>query len=159
MQDIVEFLHPAEIIDTRSIYPGVENQFIWNLSGSGSYSAKSAINALFEGTVESMLWDGWAPLKRKVFSWLAAANRYWMADRLQRHGLPNWGGCPLRDQTAETLSHLLTECPFARQVPSRCRPLVHSQARPSTPGLSKLQHAPGEDKLRGARSLNILTMW
>ena len=44
----------------------------------------------------------WAPLKCRVFIWLAVKNRCWMADRLAKRGLPHPGSCPLCDQAEKT---------------------------------------------------------
>jgi len=56
------------------------------------------------------------PGKCKFFLWTAALNRCWTADRLARKGLPHPAACPLCDQVAETIDHLLVECVFSRQV-------------------------------------------
>lgn len=39
------------------------------------------------------LWKAWAPLKCKLFMWLALRHRCWTVDHLQQRGLPNQGGC------------------------------------------------------------------
>jgi hypothetical protein len=43
-------------------------------------------------------------------------NRCWIADKLTKRGLEHPEQCPLYDQKAETINHLLVSCIFARQV-------------------------------------------
>ena len=62
------------------------------------------------------LWKSWAPLRCKIFLWLAMLNRCWTADRLARRGLQHPDKCLLCDQEEETVQHILTSCVFARQV-------------------------------------------
>jgi hypothetical protein len=51
-----------------------EDQHIWRLDASGSYSAKSANRAFFTGSVTFepwwQIWKCWAPGKCKLFIWL-----------------------------------------------------------------------------------------
>jgi hypothetical protein len=53
-----------------------KDEIIWHLSAPGEYTSKSAYRALFEGTMtlphHNSIWDCWAPLKCKVFAWLAS---------------------------------------------------------------------------------------
>ncbi|GJN14583.1 hypothetical protein PR202_gb01427 [Eleusine coracana subsp. coracana] len=44
-----------------------------------------------------------------------AHNRCWTTDRLARRNLPHPSLCPLCDQEAETINHLLVSCVFTRQ--------------------------------------------
>jgi hypothetical protein len=46
------------------------------------------------------------------FIWLVAQNKCWMADRLTKRGLNHPNSCPLCDQEAETLNHLLMSLRF-----------------------------------------------
>uniref|UniRef100_A0A453GKT0 Reverse transcriptase zinc-binding domain-containing protein n=1 Tax=Aegilops tauschii subsp. strangulata TaxID=200361 RepID=A0A453GKT0_AEGTS len=63
----------------------------WRWTPSGVYSAKSCYKALFVGsTIEPswcLTWKSWAPLRIKIFLWLAFQGRCWTADRLARRGL------------------------------------------------------------------------
>jgi hypothetical protein len=43
-------------------------------------------------------------------------NRCWTADKLEKRGMDHPEQCPLCDQQAETINHLLVSCVFARQV-------------------------------------------
>ena len=95
------------------------DQYIWRLSSSGQYTAKSAYDALFQGAISfapyERIWKSWAPPKCQFFMWLVAHRRCWTADRLARRNLPHPARCPLCDQVEEDIQHLLVGCVFARQ--------------------------------------------
>lgn len=61
-----------------------EDSFKWNWSSTGSFSARSAYLALFEGRMDmagmDLVWDSRAPLRCKFFMWLACWKRCWTAD-------------------------------------------------------------------------------
>lgn len=69
---------------------------------SGQFTSKSAYRRFFEGSTRfephKRLWRSWAPLRAKVFLWLAFWKPCWMADRLLRRGLPHPEACVLCDQ-------------------------------------------------------------
>ncbi|XBH79023.1 hypothetical protein VPH35_105101 [Triticum aestivum] len=120
-----------------------------------------SINALFGCTSESTLRDGWAPLKGLILGWCSKQ----ILDG--RSSQTPWSGrCPLRDQTTETLSDMLTECPFVRQVwhevfsPLSLQATGRQSGKTCNSWFEQAATCAGEGKLRGARSLNILlTMW
>jgi hypothetical protein len=62
------------------------------------------------------VWELWAPLKVKLFLWLAVRRRQWTADRRRRHGLDARDNCFLCDHDSETIDHIVVECSFARQL-------------------------------------------
>ena len=72
---------------------------------------KTAYKGFFVGSISfepcERIWKTWAPPKCRFFVWLVAHNRCWTADRLARRGLPHPEHCPLCDQAAETIDHLL----------------------------------------------------
>lgn len=65
------------------------------------------------------IWKVHAPLKCKIFIWLAIRRRCWTADRLQRRGLPNQGVCVFCGHQEETIGHLLVGCVVTTQVWAR----------------------------------------
>jgi hypothetical protein len=71
--------------------PDVPDSISWKGSKSGGYNAKETYHMLCRGGVKFSLhrpiWKSRAPLKCKIFIWLAALNRLWTADRRFRHGL------------------------------------------------------------------------
>jgi hypothetical protein len=102
------------------LQPGVPDTISWILTADGVYSAKSAYRVQFEGrtltTFRCDVWGAWAPPKHKFFAWLLFQNRLWCADRLQQREWPNGYFCPLCRRNLETSQHLITECPFSREI-------------------------------------------
>lgn len=64
----------------------------------------------------ALIWKTWAPLKIKVFLWLAFRKRHWTGDRRRRHGLEARPECFLCDQGSETIDHILVQCPVAKEI-------------------------------------------
>jgi hypothetical protein len=135
----------------------------------GSYSAKSAYHAFFNGSVTfepwRRIWKCWAPSKCKFFIWRAIQNHCWTADRLARQGMSHLEKCPLCDQEEETIQHLLTRCVFSRQVwfavlsPLEIRGATPcSNEQSFTQWWAKTAHKVKECK-KGVNSLVILTAW
>lgn len=105
----------------------------WRWDSLGHYSAKSAYGAFFTGSTRfpcaEAIWKARAPLKCKVFMWLAIRRRCWTADRLRRRGLQNQGACVFCRLHEETIDHLLVGCAvtaqvwahFTVQIVSRCQ--------------------------------------
>jgi hypothetical protein len=93
-------------------------EFSWSRTENGVYSARSAYNSYFLGAVQAcyanLLWKSWAPLKEKVFTWLALRGRCWTGDRLSKRRLAGPARCFLCDQRTETLNHLMVQCPTSR---------------------------------------------
>jgi hypothetical protein len=56
------------------------------------------------------------PPPRRSSIWLALKNKVWTAERLAKRGLPHPASCPLCDQEAENIQHLLFSCVFTKQV-------------------------------------------
>ena len=93
---------------------------VWRWSPDGSFSVRSAYQALHIGSHPIpgcvRVWEVWAPLRVKLFLWLTLRRRHWTADRRRRHGLEAHDACFLCDQQAETIDHIIVQCPFARQL-------------------------------------------
>ena len=62
------------------------------------------------------IWKAKAPLRCRFFTWLAARDRCWTIDRLQRCLLPHPAVCPFCDQEPKNINHLTLGCVFARQI-------------------------------------------
>ncbi len=92
----------------------------WRWSGSGVFSTLSAYDFLtFDGVRDdklSFLWNSKAPLRVKIFLWLAAKNRIMMADTLAKRGWCGLTICGLCNRSAETLEHLLFTCSYSRPL-------------------------------------------
>jgi hypothetical protein len=101
------------------LQPEVKDKHVWRLASNGQYSAKSAYEGLWLGSIPLRSWDkiwkSWMPPKCRFFLWLVAHNRCWTAERLARRGLPHPERCPLSDQASETINHLLMGCIFTRE--------------------------------------------
>ena len=93
---------------------------IWRWTQDGTYSVKSAYNMLHAGSTpllgHKLIWKTWAPLRIKIFLWLAFKRRHWTWDRRTRHGLEARELCYLCDQGQETIDHIIAACPFSREV-------------------------------------------
>jgi len=120
VQVLTEYLLVWDLVDDTVLQHDVPDKHLWKLTQSGVYSSKSAYSAFFLGSVGlsgwKRIWKGWAPLKCKVFLWLAKNNRCWTSDRLAKRGLPHPSACPFCDQSNETIQHILLGCPFSRQI-------------------------------------------
>ena len=96
-----------------------EDKHIFRLAANGKYSAKSAYEGLFLGSVEfepyERIWKTWALPKCRFFLWLMAHKKSWTTDRLEKRGLDHLERCPLCDQERETIDHLLVTCVFFRE--------------------------------------------
>nr|XP_020200448.1 uncharacterized protein LOC109786280 [Aegilops tauschii subsp. strangulata] len=94
----------------------MEDDIVRKHTANGAYSAASAYDAQFQGTIRSPLictvWKACAPPKVKFFAWLANQNRIWTNDRLAKRGWENSGPCPLCKHALETVDHLLYKCRY-----------------------------------------------
>jgi hypothetical protein len=84
---LMEYLVLWDIISNVVPHQDIPDKHIWRLSSSGLYTAKSAYEALFQGSIPfepyQQIWKTWAP-RCRFFMWLVAHNRCWTADRLAR---------------------------------------------------------------------------
>jgi hypothetical protein len=63
-----------------------------------------------------LMWKTWAPLRVKIFLWLALWRGHWTVDWRTRHGLKARDHCYLCDQAPETIDHIIASCPFTREL-------------------------------------------
>jgi hypothetical protein len=93
---------------------------VWRRTPDGEHSAKSTYARLHTGSIpfrgHSLIWKTWAPLRVKIFLWLAFRKRHWTNDRRARHGLEAQEECYLCDQAPESIDHILTCCPYSREI-------------------------------------------
>ena len=77
---IVQFMELWQAISTAPPLTSEVDTFRWKLTANGCYTARSAYIAYFRGSTEAdyaeNLWSSWAPLKEKLFFWLALRNRW-----------------------------------------------------------------------------------
>lgn len=99
--------------------------FVWPWSSAGIYSASSAYRLMTQGPTRMSgamnIWRSWAPLKCKIFCWLALQHRLWTSDRRARHGLqdnPSPFYTCLQDE--DNMEHITTQCVYTRKVWFEC---------------------------------------
>jgi hypothetical protein len=99
--------------------PEVEDRHVFSITPTGTYSAKTAYEGSFLGSVvfphHKRIWKTWALRKCRSFIWLVAQKRVWTADRLAKRGLIHPEKCPVCDQEDETIDHLLVTCSLSRE--------------------------------------------
>ena len=97
-----------------------DDRFCWKWTSDKTFSTASAYLAFFNGQhpIEGakVLRKTCAPGKCKFFIWLVLHDRCWTVARRKRHGLQDDDLCVLCAQSSETIDHLLTTCPFSREV-------------------------------------------
>ncbi|WVZ55719.1 hypothetical protein U9M48_006344 [Paspalum notatum var. saurae] len=167
---LIDYLRIWELVDGIMLQPGVPDQFRWRFFHSGQYSCRSAYQAFFLGAIKfgpwKSIWKSWAPLRCKIFIWLALKNRCWTADRLAKRGLPHPAICPLCDQEQETVQHLLISRVFSHEIWTIVLSNLGMQAlSPQPDGKSfsgwwsgAVNQVPKEVK-KGLNSLIILVAW
>ena len=115
-QVIHEFLRLWDMLAVLNLQPRTADRHIWRLSSNGQHSAKSAYEALCSGGLSTLVLGSVLEIivttKCAFFLWLAAHDRCWTANRLEKRNLPH---APLCDHEKETINHLLVGCVFARQ--------------------------------------------
>ncbi|KAG2541988.1 hypothetical protein PVAP13_9NG670114 [Panicum virgatum] len=102
---IASYLLIWDRLENTYLQPDVPDRCIWRWTDHGS--------STFAGA--DLVWKTWAPLKVKLFLWLAFKERLWTADRRRRHGLAAPATCHLCNLQQETVHHLFVSCPFTVQ--------------------------------------------
>jgi hypothetical protein len=163
---------PRELIDEVQLSETQPDSIRWRLEESSDYSAKSAYRVQFSGAIYSgfpaTVWRCWAPGKCKFFLWTAALGRILTADALQMRGWENNYFCQLCFRNLETPWHILTECPWTRQVWAALASLAASPAlSPSswtdissiTEWLHLCHNNSPQEARKGVKSLIMLAAW
>jgi hypothetical protein len=100
--------------------PMVSDSISWVWHNSKTYSASSAYQCQFLGSVSPFqfdkMWAAKVEAKCKFFMWLWLRGRILTSNNLAVRGIPHDDICTLCDQEVETPSHLILSCPFARSV-------------------------------------------
>lgn len=117
---ISQYVHLWHAVSDVQLQQDAMDIVMWRWEGSGTYSARSAYKFFFMGSVKSpvfgCIWRAWAPLRVKLFMWLATRQRIWTSARRKKHGLQNWDECCLCCQEPETADRLLGTCSYTQQV-------------------------------------------
>jgi hypothetical protein len=119
VHELTDYLHLWATVDGYQL-GDQPDKTIWRWTADGSYTAKSAYNMMHTGSIampgHKLIWKTWVPLRVKIFLWLTMKRRHWTGDRRARHGLEARELCYLYDQGQETIDHIITVCPFSREV-------------------------------------------
>jgi hypothetical protein len=144
------------------------DKLIWKWTADGKFSVRSAYAALHFGSHPipgcDLIWETWAPLRVKLFMWLALKGRQWTADRRRRHGLQANEHCFLCDQQEETIAQLVVSCSFAQQIWWNVATTLQQQMVAVTPAsildwwTTWRQHWTRSER-RGADSIFLLVAW
>ncbi|WVZ65126.1 hypothetical protein U9M48_014539 [Paspalum notatum var. saurae] len=82
VQAIVQYLHLWVRVQEMSLQPSVQDRLVWRWSQNGEFSVRSAYLAMHAGSLSfpelSLIWKTWAPLRVKIFLWLAWRRRHWI---------------------------------------------------------------------------------
>ena len=144
------------------------DQTVWRWANDGAYSAKSTYYMLHSASTpflgHKLIWKTWAPLRIKIFLWLAFRRRHWTGDKRARHGLEAREMCYLCDQGRQTIDHILAECPFTREVwfhilQALQRPLPQPAAATTLRWWRRLRATYNGVRRRGIDSLFALVCW
>lgn len=95
--------------------------FAWPCDALGNYSARSTYNKLYQGlacfALAACIWKSWAPIKCKIFAWLAVQYKILTSNRWARHGLQDLPSpCYKCLQEEDNVDHILMHCGYAREV-------------------------------------------
>jgi hypothetical protein len=119
-QALTQFLHVHDKVADTILRPDTPDAVVWKLTSDGQYSTTSAYQFQFEGSIrftfQDTIWNTDAPLKCKMFSWLAALGRCHTADCLRRKRMPHNAACVMCLGEPETAIHLLANCTAIRRI-------------------------------------------
>jgi hypothetical protein len=125
---MVEVAALCDLLD-QVVLSAEPDTFSWSLDESGEYSAASAYGAMFFGSVAlpgaKLVWKTAAPPRVRYFFWLTLHGWCWTRHRRFRHGLQDSDIYIVCDQHSETMDHILSNCPFSREVWHRCLDRLH----------------------------------
>jgi hypothetical protein len=176
VQQIRGGLSMADIVGYLQVWHQIRNlrlsdtadKLIWKWTANGKFTVRSAYAALHFGSHPipgcDWIWETWAPLRVKLFMWLALKGRQWTADRRRRHGLQANEHCFLCDQQEETIAQLVVSCSFAQQIWWNVATTLQPQMVAVTPAsildwwTTWRQHWT-RSKRRGADSILLLVAW
>ena len=131
-------LEPAELIQAVQLWDSLQHIHLqseikdtvtWRWNSSGVYTASSAYLMQFQGALKTnfreVIWASDAPLRCRIFAWLAIKGRCNTADVLAKKGWPHEDSCVFCPSTPETADHLLAHCPFITQLWAQLLPVAN----------------------------------
>lgn len=82
--DVVEYLDLWATTD-NFILNEQPDRMVWRWTPSGEYTTKSTYTKLHNRAIKfcghALIWKTWAPLRVKIFLWLAFKRRHWTGDQ------------------------------------------------------------------------------
>ncbi|CAN1181294.1 Putative ribonuclease H protein At1g65750 [Linum perenne] len=127
MVDVIAGMHPPR-------RDSGEDDWIWGREKSGEFTIKSAYNLICQidevpvSTIWTAIWKWGGPNRIRHFLWLAAKDRLLTNATRKRRGMCQEAKCEFCHVGEETVSHVLRECLFAREVWNRTRRELLSEA-------------------------------
>jgi hypothetical protein len=168
VEAIIEYLTLWDRLEGVQLHLDQEDVVHWTGSPDGRYSAQSAYQLLHRQLPRRpearLIWKSWAPLRVKLFMWLACHGRIWTADRGRRRNLEAHEYCLLCDQLLESADNLLVTCPVAKEIYwlaftwARCS-CTFGAALTLRDWWEQLLTAQAPRRKKGAASLFILVAW
>lgn len=120
INEINELVHLGSKLHEIRLHPNSLDSITWKWTNHGEYSAKSAYEMQFVGSVANTnfmpLWRAEAEPKHRFFGWLILHQRILTAENLLlRHWPCDWI-CSLCTDAFEDANHLAKECSFTNTV-------------------------------------------
>lgn len=162
-----EFLELWTRVGEVQLTSGCQDKITWAWDNNGEFSARSAYTTKFWGRQKAptaeFTWKSRAPLQCRFFTWLALRDRCWTSDRLAKRGLPHQDSCPLCAQQDETISHILPDCVFAKEIWMIIFTVLGQLARAPSAGLTLKDWCTTESmtgiKPQDQKAIFTLVMW
>jgi hypothetical protein len=134
-----QFLHLWLVV--RSIQlTDQQDTVTWNFGNTNCYTASSAYQVQFFGTINKhkwmKIWKAKVPSKCKIFLWLLLQSRLPTADRILRHGGHAVLTCTLCQNDPESHIHLTSSCSYAL----RCWQLIANCFHLNLPSQSPIRN-------------------
>ena len=107
---ITQFLHVHDLLVNIELHLETPDSVTWLWTPNGQYSAMSAYEMQFEGSIRfpfrDTVWNSGTPLKCRVFCWMALRGKCNTADCLQKKVLDMYSFCILVHVCIVPLVHL-----------------------------------------------------
>jgi hypothetical protein len=121
IEGCIQCIRLWEEIEKVNRNDAIPDKYVWKGAKLGVYSAKDTYDMLCQGRVIDstfrQVWKAKAPLKGKMFCWLALRYRLWTSDRRVNHSLQTTrSACFTCLQAEDTVDHILIQCPYSRLV-------------------------------------------
>jgi hypothetical protein len=124
-QALAQYLQLWDLVTEVALTDGQDDKAVWRCNADGKFSVSSAYNLFFIANTRfacaKPIWKSKAPMKCRLFMWLAVHKRCLTADNLQKRNWPHNPTCALCQAADEDCTHLFLHCRFTQQVWQRFR--------------------------------------